>query len=1064
VNETLKKLIAPLASLKLTVVLIALSMLLIYAGTWAQVEANIWQVQQKYFHSLFTWIDFKTLFPRPASAPQVPGGFPMLGGYALGLLLLANLLVAHGLRFKCTVRDSILLPLLALMIVPLIVWQYQGTDWLFNFLRPIGLDLAKLGAPFFVWPVLVSALVGIPFYFALFALHGRRAAIIMVHLGIILLLVGEGVTSRMQTEHNMQIDVGSYSNYLADTRAVEFAVVDTAAPDVNKHIIIPQSMLANERTIRDSRLPFDLTIDDFFSNSDIATGREATNAAKANAGAGVGVPVTGRAPFRGTDGQNEIPSAYITLSKAGQPLGTYLFTVMELAPRFKPINTPQPVTVDGKTYQVQLRHKRQYVPFKMHLKEFVHDKYTGTDIPKDFASLVVLDDPERHENREVRIWMNHPLRYRGQTFFQSGFKPGDRTTILQVVKNPAMVLPYAACTITAIGLVLHLSIMLRRFLESRPKLAPVPVLARSSGAPASACAGAGAGAGRLSAALFPPGIVLIGAMFVLITAIPRPTKQGNLDLTEFGALPVSFQGRVVPMDSLARNSIKFMRGTETLFENGDKVPPLRFLLDCFTDPRKAEKYKLFRIDNPDLKTLLNLPEAERYFAYAELLPAGAKFDEQARMVRDLPRGAKTPFQDAVEDLDGRLQMFRRITSVESLHAVAPSHGHTDWRMLGEVLPATADAPISNPSANAFVHVLRAYAADSPADLTQAVDSYRAAVAPVAPRAVEKASFETWYNNFSPLFLGCVMYVFVFILAACSWLGWSRPFARGGFALLVLTAIVHTVGIVARVYLSGRGPVTNLESSAIFIGWVVVLLGITLELFYRNGVGSVVSAVIGFITLTIYMNLAKDDTMKVLQAVLDTNFWLWTHVPAITIGYSATFLAGVMGAAYVIVGVFTRRLDSAFGKELTRMIYGTTCFAILFSFVGTVLGGIWADQSWGRFWGWDPKENGAVLIVLANALLLHSWWAGLARERGIACLAIFGNIVTAWSWFGTNMMGVGLHSYGFMDWARVSLLTFVASQLLLIALGNLPLHWWRSYSTMRAKHPTERAIAMAIKPA
>ena len=106
-----------------------------------------------------------------------------------------------------------------------------------------------------------------------------------------------------------------------------------------------------------------------------------------------------------------------------------------------------------------------------------------------------------------------------------------------------------------------------------------------------------------------------------------------------------------------------------------------------------------------------------------------------------------------------------------------------------------------------------------------------------------------------------------------------------------------------------------------------------------------------------------------------------------------------------------------------MVYGIVCFATLFSFVGTVLGGIWADQSWGRFWGWDPKENGALLIVLWNAIILHARWGGLVRERGLMNLAIFGNIVTAFSWFGVNMLGIGLHSYGFMDAAFKWLMLF-----------------------------------------
>jgi ABC-type transport system involved in cytochrome c biogenesis permease subunit len=168
--------------------------------------------------------------------------------------------------------------------------------------------------------------------------------------------------------------------------------------------------------------------------------------------------------------------------------------------------------------------------------------------------------------------------------------------------------------------------------------------------------------------------------------------------------------------------------------------------------------------------------------------------------------------------------------------------------------------------------------------------------------------------------------------------------------------------------------------------------------------------------------------------LDNNFWLATHVVVITLGYSAAFAAGMVGIVYILVGLFTPLLQTklnpaasgggaapppnpklaTLGNVLSRCTYAIVCFGILFSFVGTVLGGIWADQSWGRFWGWDPKENGALLIVLWNAIILHARWGGMVRERGFMNLAVFGNIITSFSWFGVNMLGIGLHSYGFMD--------------------------------------------------
>jgi ABC-type transport system involved in cytochrome c biogenesis permease subunit len=233
------------------------------------------------------------------------------------------------------------------------------------------------------------------------------------------------------------------------------------------------------------------------------------------------------------------------------------------------------------------------------------------------------------------------------------------------------------------------------------------------------------------------------------------------------------------------------------------------------------------------------------------------------------------------------------------------------------------------------------------------------------------------------------------------------------------------------------------------------LGLIFERIYRMGLGNTVAAVAGSSTLVIAHLLMTQvpsqhgDTMAVLQAVLDTQFWLATHVVCVTFGYAATFMAGLFGLFYVLRGVLTKALTPEMAKNLTRMTYGTICFAIFFSFFGTVLGGLWADDSWGRFWGWDPKENGALIIVLWNALVLHARWGGMVKDRGLAVLAIGGNIVTAWSWFGVNELRVGLHSYGFTEGALLVLGSFVLSQMIAIALGSLPKNRWSSAANVSA---------------
>ncbi|MDQ3413593.1 MAG: cytochrome c biogenesis protein CcsA, partial [Verrucomicrobiota bacterium] len=374
----------------------------------------------------------------------------------------------------------------------------------------------------------------------------------------------------------------------------------------------------------------------------------------------------------------------------------------------------------------------------------------------------------------------------------------------------------------------------------------------------------------------------------------------------------------------------------------------------------------------------------------------------------------------------------------------PNDDPLQWRKMGESLLTFLTNGKLHPAVGAWATLAASYAANDPATFNRTLDDYSAQLQRDLPRRVWKAKVEAVFNQLQPFYSAMVIYVLIFILAAGSWLVWPETLGRYAFALLLVTFVVHSGGLITRMYLEGRPPVTNLYSSAVFIGWGAVLLGIFLERFFRNGIGSATAAMIGFITLLIAHHLSMDgDTMEMMRAVLDTNGWLATHVVCVTLGYASTFLAGFLALTYIVRGAFTPSLDRETARSLTRMVYGIVCFATLFSFVGTILGGIWADQSWGRFWGWDPKENGALLIVLWNAIILHARWGGLVKQRGLMVMTIFGNVVTSWSWFGVNMLGIGLHSYGFMDSAFPWLITFGASQLAFMMIGLLPPQLWRS---------------------
>lgn len=378
--------------------------------------------------------------------------------------------------------------------------------------------------------------------------------------------------------------------------------------------------------------------------------------------------------------------------------------------------------------------------------------------------------------------------------------------------------------------------------------------------------------------------------------------------------------------------------------------------------------------------------------------------------------------------------------------------------VAEAYAATGD----NSWINLLWKMRDAYRHGRPDEFNALVAQYHAQLGQDSAASPPRLFLESFMNGFQP-FIQCIALTLItMILVVISWFGWRRPMLRAAMCLAIVTLIVQTTGLFARMYLEDRPFVfvTNLYSSAVFIGWVVVMVGLFLEFIFRNSVGLTVACVVSFLSLIVAHNLdvagGGQDNMQVMQAVLDTNFWLATHVTIVTFGYAATFIAGFLGIIYIVLGVFTPVLDKDLSRTLGRMTYGVICAATMLSFIGTVLGGIWADQSWGRFWGWDPKENGALNIVMWNALILHARWGGMVRQRGIAALAVLGNIITTWSWFGTNMLGVGLHSYGKMDRAFFWMMIFMSTQLVIAGFGALwPYKSWLSYEALTQGPPKRR---------
>ena len=300
--------------------------------------------------------------------------------------------------------------------------------------------------------------------------------------------------------------------------------------------------------------------------------------------------------------------------------------------------------------------------------------------------------------------------------------------------------------------------------------------------------------------------------------------------------------------------------------------------------------------------------------------------------------------------------------------------------------------------------------------------------------------ETWLNKANLFTLSLVFYLFGFILLGISWMVQPILLKNVAYGSLISGFMLHTYGIYLRMVIMSRPPISTLYETVIFVGFVIVLLSVVIEFLRKDGLGIFIGSVSGSMLHYVGFGYAADgDTLEMLVAVLNSNFWLATHVTTIILGYGTSLMAGLIGHLYLIEKIRVPK-DSVRLKSIYNNMFGVTLIALFFTLFGTILGGIWADQSWGRFWGWDPKENGALLIVLWQLMMVHMRLSGLAKPDRFALGMVLNNIVVLMAWFGVNLLSIGLHSYGFASGIAVNIVLFTVFELV---TGFGSYYWARS---------------------
>ncbi|MEC8652251.1 MAG: cytochrome c biogenesis protein CcsA [Planctomycetota bacterium] len=449
------------------------------------------------------------------------------------------------------------------------------------------------------------------------------------------------------------------------------------------------------------------------------------------------------------------------------------------------------------------------------------------------------------------------------------------------------------------------------------------------------------------------------------------------------------------------------------------------------------------VEEPALQQLFGAERVNFGRVVANAVGFKRMLEAQDPQMRDAPKGLLDVAEfvgKAITNDDDGAGLLAPVASGE----VASREEAESWLTLGAGLEQVIKGA-EGPLKDTLLSLQRAVSADALGTKESALLAYREASVQAAMQGPDydhdKIELETYYYRAAWHYQSIHWFLFAFVLAAVCWLvPRSKLLWGASLGVTVLALGMLSYDVVLRCLITERPPIKNLYDTFLFIAAVGVLLAVITEIVLPRRIALAAAPVTGAL-LVMFARMFEvadgSDTMNPLVAVLDSNFWLATHVTTINIGYAAGLVAALLANVWILMRVLRiAHPDDASAKSLVRMVYGVTCFGLAFAVVGTILGGVWANDSWGRFWGWDPKENGALMICLAQVALLHARFSGLVRDFGFVVWSAITGAVVVFSWFHVNLLGIGLHSYGFSSGLRDAVWTSYVVQLGFVLVGTV----------------------------
>ena len=669
------------------------------------------------------------------------------------------------------------------------------------------------------------------------------------------------------------------------------------------------------------------------------------------------------------------------------------------------IAQPATCTIDGLNVSLSYGPIIRELPFSIHLRDFQLERYPGSNSPSSYASEITLKDPNSSVEKPFRIFMNNILKYQGYRFFQSSFDRDEQGTVLSVNQDYwGTFISYLGYFLMALGMIFTVFSPGSRFQKVIRLSSKLQELRK---------------AGKT---------FLLFAFISLMSWTAFGANASKDDhIRSFGRLLVQdHEGRIEPVNTLASDLLRKI----TKKDNWEGLSSVEFFIDMSANPDKWKTIPLVKVDNNELQKVLGV--STNFVSFAQLFDQAGNYrlNDLVQQSYNKKQTTRNKYDKEIINVDERVNICYQIFKGDFLKIFpVPNDDRKTWAT-HSTLPATMNKPELDFAANILQIYFDEYNNASLSGNWSKPDEYLGHIkkfqanygADIIPSST-KVSLEIFYNQFNIFgklaktfaLLGFVLLVFHFMLIFKPTARYSK-FINIGTALVFLAFLLYTVGLGIRWYISGHAPWSNGYETMIYIGWATILSGF---IFARRSpislaVTTILTAIILFVAGMSWMNPEITNLVPVLKS-----YWLIVHVAIITASYGFLAMGGLLGMLNLVLMILRNAKNEKNIRftilEISYIIEMALMIGLLMLTIGAFIGGVWANESWGRYWGWDPKETWALVTVLVYSIILHlRKIPGLKSIIGLSSLALVGFSSVLMTFFGVNYYLSGMHSYGAGD--------------------------------------------------